>query len=85
MCVIPDTLADQLQLTAYRTTIARGFDRFPVPKDVYLIRLEVEGYSVGPLEAVEAPRKDLLLGRNALNHFVITLDGKNLAFELIDP
>jgi hypothetical protein len=32
-----------------------------------------------------AARNDVLLGRNVLNRFVITLDGKALTFEMKDP
>lgn len=85
MCVIPSQLVDQLQLRPYRTIVARGYDRIPTPRDVYVIRIDLEGQRIGPLDAVATPREDLLLGRNALNHFVITLDGKNLTFELRDP
>lgn len=55
MCVIPDRLVSQLQLRPYRTITARGYDRVPMPKDVYVIRIDVEGQPTGPLDAVATP------------------------------
>jgi len=37
------------------------------------------------LEVVSAPRSDVLLGRDVLNQFNISLRGKDLTFEIEDP
>ena len=49
------------------------------------IRLTVEGFDLPAVRCIAADRSDLLLGRNVLNRFIITLDGKSLMFELKDP
>ena len=41
-----------------------------------------DGLSLVPYKT---DRSNVLLGRNVLNRFVITLDGKNLTFELSNP
>ncbi len=43
------------------------------------------GLLIPILETVSAPRHDVLLGRDVLNQFDITLKGKNLTFEMVDP
>jgi hypothetical protein len=37
------------------------------------------------VEIAASPRQDVLLGRDVLNHFILTLNGKDLTFELRDP
>jgi hypothetical protein len=49
------------------------------------VRLTVEGFDLPVVRCVTASRANVLLGRNVLNRFIITLDGKNLTFELKDP
>ena len=36
-------------------------------------------------EVVAANRNDMLLGRDVLQNFILTLDGKAETFDLIDP
>ena len=36
-------------------------------------------------EVVAAGRNDMLLGRDVLQNFILTLDGKTETFELVDP
>lgn len=49
------------------------------------MRLTVEGFNLPAVRCVAADRAEVLLGRNALNRFIITFPGKNLTFELKDP
>jgi hypothetical protein len=37
------------------------------------------------VEVVAAPIPYAILGRDVLNHFILTLNGKGLTFELQDP
>jgi hypothetical protein len=53
--------------------------------ETYLVIIEVEGYRLEGIEVIASPIKDHLLGRNVLNHFTITLKGKDLSFEIADP
>ena len=47
--------------------------------------LEVEGQLVNDVEVIALSRRDGILGRDVLNHFIVTFNGKALTFEVIDP
>jgi len=85
MSVLPQTAVTRLNLEPMGEVLASGFDRKVTVLPTYDVTFEVEGYSIQDVEVTVSPRKDALLGRDVLNHFVITLDGKNLTFELKDP
>jgi hypothetical protein len=51
----------------------------------YSVTFEVEEYVVQDVEVAASPRRDILLGRDVLNRFILTLDGKSLTFDLKDP
>jgi len=83
--VIPDRLVTELDLSPRSHVWARSFDGSFSRRAVYYVRMSVEGFGVPIARCIAAERDDVLLGRNVLNHFILTLDGKNLAFELVDP
>jgi predicted aspartyl protease len=83
--VIPKELADELRLIPAREIQTRGYDGTVRDIQSYFVALEVEGYPIQLVEVVASHRADVLLGRDVLNHFRITLDGKTLAFEMTDP
>jgi hypothetical protein len=47
--------------------------------------LIVEGFEVAAVRCIVADRTNVLVGRNVLNRFILTLDGKNLRVDLKDP
>jgi len=63
----------------------RGYDGTYSRRPVYYVRLTVEGFDLPAGRCVAADRANVLLGRNVLNRFIVTLDGKNLTFEFQDP
>lgn len=83
--VIPDRLVAQLGMIPKGRIWTRGYDGTYSRRPVYYVRLIVEGFDLAAVRCVAADRANVLLGRNVLNRFIITLDGKNLAFELKDP
>ena len=83
--VIPTTLVDHLHLTPRGHVWTRGYDGTFTRRPLYYVGMNVEGINVPVVRCVAANRADLLLGRNVMNRFCITLDGKNLTFELLDP
>ena len=83
--VIPDRLIAQLNLTPRRYVWTRGYDGTYSRRPVYYVQLIVEGFDLPIVRCIAADRANVLLGRNVLNSFIITLDGKNLTFELKDP
>lgn len=83
--VIPEEVADALRLIPAREVQTQGYDGATRDIQSYFVALEVEGYLIPLLEVVALRRTDALLGRDVLNRFKITLDGKALAFEMTDP
>jgi hypothetical protein len=85
MSVLPQTAVADLALEPTGDVLASGYDRAVALLPTSSITFEVEGYTIQDVEVTASPRKDVLLGRDVLNHFILTLDGKNLAFDLRDP
>lgn len=83
--VIPERLVGQLGISPKGRIWTRGYDGTYSQRPLYYIRLTVEGFDLAAMRCIAADRSDVLLGRNVLNRFIITLDGKNLTFELKDP
>jgi hypothetical protein len=48
----------------------------------YGIDLKFNGFDINWIDCVATERKNVLLGRNVLNRFFITLDGSNLTFDM---
>ena len=85
MSVLPQTAVADLALEPIGDILAMGYDRKPTLLPTYSVTFQVEGYTLHDVEVTASPRSDVLLGRDILNHFILTLDGKNLAFDLTDP
>lgn len=49
---------------------------------VYYVRLTIEGFPVASVRCIATARGDVLVGRNVLNRFFITLDGRRQTFAL---
>lgn len=83
--IIPHEIATQLRLTPERQVLMLGYDENETKRWTYIVDLEIAGYTLEAVSVVAAPRDTILLGRDVLNHFVITLDGKAQTFEIVDP
>lgn len=83
--VIPERLVAQLRMTPKGRIWTRGYDGTYSQRLVYYVRLRIEGFDLAAVRCVTVDRANVLVGCNVLNRFVITLDGKNLTFELKDP
>jgi predicted aspartyl protease len=83
--VIPQRLVAELGMTPRGRIWTRGYDGTYAQRLIYYVRLTVESFDLLTVRCIAADRVDVLLGRNVLNRFIITLDGKNLTFELKDP
>ena len=82
---IPEHIVAELRLLPHGDTWIRGFDGAHFRRPVYYVRLLVEGTDLSSVRCIAAARRDVLLGRNVLNRFVASLDGKNMTFEMRDP
>ena len=78
--VIPERLVPQLGLIPKGLLWAHGYDGTYSQRPVYYAQMTVEGLVVTAVRCIAAARNDALLGRNVLNHFFVTLDGKRLSF-----
>ena len=83
--VIPDALVDNLRLRAEDSVLMIGYDDIATERTTYSVDLEIAEYKLESVRVVAAPRNTILLGRDILNRFIITLDGKALTFEMKDP
>jgi len=82
--VLPEALLRELGSAPRGHIWVRSFDGSYSRRPVYYVQMTVEGFDVPMVRCTGADRKGLLLGRNVLNRFVLTLDGKNLVFEITD-
>jgi hypothetical protein len=57
-------------------------DKSSMRRSLYFLNVSVEGYDVLYVPCIAMDRANVLLGRDGLNHFTITLDGKNQIFSL---
>ena len=80
--VIPDHLVAQLNLTAKGHIWTRGYEGTYGQRAVYYVRFTIEGLPVASVRCITTAREDVLVGRNVLNRFLITLDGKRQTFAL---
>jgi len=84
LSVIPQDMVAELQLVPSRWA-ARSYEGVWTQRPAYLVNVTAANFHLPHVEAVSAVRKDVLIGRNVLNHFTITLKGKDLIFEIVDP
>jgi predicted aspartyl protease len=80
--VIPETFVSKLGLSAKAYLWARSYDGSFSHRPVYYVRLIIEGTVLPAVRCIAADRQNVLVGRNVLNRFFVTLDGKNLRFNL---
>lgn len=85
MSVLPDEVVEQLRLPPRSEARFYAYDGSSSVRKTFLIELEMEEYHISPLEVTSSRRGDMLLGRDVLNQFIITFNGKDLTFEIIDP
>jgi len=82
--VIPEFLVNELNLAEKRPIFMLGYDGSPARRATFQVDLKILGYTLRAVRVVAAPRDTILLGRDVLKHFIITLDGKAQTFEMVD-
>jgi hypothetical protein len=85
MSLLPQELVDVLSLEAADATQAISYDGSEADVLTYFVDLEVAGYPFEAVEVVVAPHDMALIGRDILSSFIVTLNGKQQTFEMIDP
>ncbi len=82
--VIPEQLVTQLCLTPKGNLWTRGYDGTYSQRPVYYVGMTIEGFLVASARCISTVRGNVLLGRNVLNRFLITLDGKGQTFAITE-
>jgi predicted aspartyl protease len=80
--VIPEQLVTHLGLTPKGSIWTRGYDGAYSQRAVYYARITIQGFNVSSARCIATARRDVLVGRNVLNRFLLTLDGKRQTFAL---
>jgi predicted aspartyl protease len=79
ICVVPLRVIRELGLQPYRTNRIIGHDGAETRKEVYRVRLTIDGRPRFAVDSIYLPFVDnedyLVLGREALNLFRMLLDG----------
>ena len=83
--VLPESAAHAIGLQRDGELEVEGYEGLVARVPLCIVTLEVAGEMLPPMSVVVMPRSLALLGRDVLNHFILTLNGKNLNFELQDP
>ncbi len=82
---IPLSLVAALGLERGDVTIIAGYDGRPTANLLYLVTVQIDGFTINRVRAIAIPDSVFLLGRNVLNHFIVTLRGKEQTFDIVDP
>jgi len=85
LTVIPGRLLAELSLQPKGVFRTRVWGASWRAAPFVFARLRVDGFEIPSIICLAADREDVLLGRNVLNQFLITLDGKNLSVRMEDP
>ncbi len=85
LTILPQALVDALVLSPKGEATIYGYNGMAAIRPLYYVNLQVAGYSLSSVRVSSSKRSDILLGRDVLNHFILTLNGKDLTFELQDP
>ena len=83
--VLPESAADAIGLLRDGELEIESYDGLMARVPLCVVKLEVAGEMLPPMSVVVMPRSLAILGRDVLNNFILTLNGKDLTFELKDP
>jgi len=83
--VLPVEILTALQIPKASNMSVESWDGSPTLVTTYIVTLGIADARLDSIEVVAAPMPYAILGRDVLNHFILTLNGKDLIFELQDP
>ena len=83
--VLPVEILTALQIPKASSMSVEAWDGSPTLVTTHIVTLGIADARLDSIEVVAAPMPYAILGRDVLNHFILTLNGKNLSFELKDP
>jgi predicted aspartyl protease len=83
--VLPVEILTALQIPKASNMPVESWDGSSTLVTTYIVTLGIADARLDSIEMVAAPMPYAILGRDVLNHFILTLNGKDLTFELRDP
>lgn len=83
--VIPERVVRDLVLPKAGEMLCQSYDGARTWHPVHYVDLDIAGCHLPRIKVVSTARNHVLLGRDVLNQFILTLDGKALTFDLRDP
>ena len=83
--VLPESVAEAIGLQRAGDLETEGYDGVVTRWPLCVVTLTVADVTLPPMSVVVMPRSLAILGRDVLNHFILTLNGKDLTFELRAP
>lgn len=82
LTVIPAEVADQLSLLKYSEVALADWMDVTVTASAYWVNLTLHEMPINGVKVVAAQVSYIILGRDILNQFHMTLDGPHLALEI---
>jgi len=83
--VLPVEILTALQIPKASSMSVESWDGSPTFVTTHIVTLGIADAHLDSIEVVATPIPYAILGRDVLNHFILTLNGKDLSFELEDP
>ncbi|MFO0823485.1 MAG: retroviral-like aspartic protease family protein [Gemmataceae bacterium] len=81
--VLPERLAEQLELLKLDQELIRGFDGAPQVLGVYSVVLQVRDLIPFEIKVIASPKvASVVVGRDVLNRYRLVLDGPNGVLEI---
>ena len=83
MTVLPQALATELALPPVGESTVIGFDERPVTVMMYAVRIGIQEFPLVPVPVLASLHEPIiLLGRDVLNRYRISLDGPRMVVEI---
>ena len=80
---IPTTILSQLQIPPAREVLAIGYDGTESRQRTHLVHLDLVGSRCAYLEVMATSGDQVLIGRDLLNQWIVTLNGPEEQFDII--
>lgn len=73
--MLPERILHQINALHIRTRGLRGITGHPVMVEIYLVEVKIDTYSIPAIPAVAIDSGEVIIGRDVLQHLIVTLDG----------
>lgn len=73
--MLPETLLNQIGAAHIGSQTLRGVTGHPVIVETYVVEVRIGEYSITGIQAVANSTNEIIIGRDVLQHLIVTLDG----------